>query len=140
MIFDFLLWGLVIGIVHFIVVGGLYTNPLVARQYQKAKNSAGVRIWGNQKEYLIKMFLGTQIEVYILTAAYLYLRQMFSSPTSFSVSVTLAVILTAVRVYPRFWNMWIQSTYPNNLLAIEFLNGTIGTFVIVLGAWLLPIA
>jgi len=140
MIFDVLLWGLAIGIVHFVVVGTLYANPLVARQYEKAKKSSGVKIWENQKEYLIKMFLGTQIEVYILTAAYLYLRQMFPSPTSFSTAVALAVVVTVVRVYPRFWNMWIQSTYPNNLLVIELLNGIIGTFVIVMGVWLLPIA
>ncbi len=138
MVYDVLLWGLIIGIVHFVVVGILYINPLVARQYEREKDSPGVKNWKNQKEYLIKMFLGTQIEVFILTAAYLYLRQMYPAPTSIGTASTLAVVLTFVRVYPRFWNMWIQSTYPNRLLFIELLNGTIGTIVIVMGLWLLP--
>jgi hypothetical protein len=37
-----------------------------------------------------------------------------------------------VRVYPRFWNMWIQTSYPRRLLAIEIVNGTIGTLAIAL--------
>jgi len=61
MIFDVLLWGLAIGIVHFVVVGTLYANPLVARQYEKAKKSSGVKIWENQKEYLINLtFAGNE--------------------------------------------------------------------------------
>lgn len=138
MIFDILIWGFAIGIIHFFIVGLLYLNPLVARQYEKGKNSSAVKIWNNQKEYLIKMFLGTQVEIYILTTVYLYLRQMFASPHSFHTALILAFLSALVRVYPRFWNMWIQSTYPKNLLFIEFINGVIGTFVIILGIWLLP--
>jgi len=74
MIFDILIWGFVIGIIHFFIVGLLYLNPLVAGQYEKGKKSSAVRIWNNQKEPLLKMFLGTQIEIYILTTVYLYLR------------------------------------------------------------------
>ena len=33
---DILLWGLVVGVIHFIVVGFLYMNPLVAGEYKKA--------------------------------------------------------------------------------------------------------
>jgi hypothetical protein len=43
----------------------------------------------------------------------------------------LGILLAATRVYPRFWNMWIQTTYPNRLLAIDVVNGTLGTLAIV---------
>jgi len=39
-------------------------------------------------------------------------------------------LLAAIRVYPRFWNMWIQTTYPARLLVVELVNGSIGTIAI----------
>ena len=33
---------------------------------------------------------------------------------------------------PRFWNVWIQSTYPRHLLAVDVVNGTLGTLLVVL--------
>ena len=33
---DILLWGLVVDVIHFIVVGFLYMNPLLAGEYKKA--------------------------------------------------------------------------------------------------------
>ena len=44
--------------------------------------------------------------------------------------IVFAFILIALKIFPRFFDMWIQSTYPNKLLAVEFVNGTIGSFVI----------
>jgi hypothetical protein len=45
-------------------------------------------------------------------------------------SLVFGLILIAVKIFPRFFDMWIQTTYPNRLLAVEFVNGTIGSFVI----------
>lgn len=139
MIVDILLWGLVIGVIHFVVVGALYQNPFVAKFYKAATGEPGFKAWPDQKKYLVSMFLGTQVEVFILTGAYLYLRQLFANPDSMGTALLLSAFLAAIRVYPRFWNMWIQSTYPNKLLAVEFVNGIIGTFVIVVGLKLLPV-
>ncbi len=33
---DILLWGLVVDVIHFIVVGFLYMNPLLAGEYKKS--------------------------------------------------------------------------------------------------------
>lgn len=139
MILQILLWGLVIGVIHFVVIGALYMNPLAAKLYAQEKDNPAVKKWPKQGEYVLKMALGTQVEVYILTAAYLYLRKLFPVPGGWHAALTLAAIFSAVRVYPRFWNMWIQSTYPGKLLAVEFVNGVIGTFVIVAGLKLLPV-
>ena len=50
----------------------------------------------------------------------------------YSGALALGVLLSATRVYPRFWNMWVQTTYPQRLLAIEVVNGTLGTLAIVM--------
>ncbi len=134
-----LLWGLVAGLLHFVVVGMLYMNPGVARLYREAEGSPALRVWRNQREYLMNMFAGTQIEIYLLTGACLYLRRLFPDPARFSVALILGGILAAVRVYPRFWNMWIQTTYPRKLLFVEGINGILGTLVVVLSLWLLPV-
>lgn len=139
MILSILLWGAVIGVIHFVIVGILYQNPIVGKMYKDASGEPGVKIWKDQKEYLLKMFLGTQIEVYILTVSYLYLRTLFSEPTAWAPALILAAVFAAVRVYPRFWNMWIQSTYPGKLLVVEFINGILSTFVIIIGLKLLPV-
>lgn len=44
--------------------------------------------------------------------------------------LVFGLILVAVKIFPRFFDMWIQSTYPNKLLIVEFVNGTIGSFII----------
>jgi len=85
------------------------------------------------------MFLGTQVEVFILTGAYLYLRELFDVPGDIATALVLGGLFAGIRVYPRFWNMWIQSSYPNRLLVVELVNGTISTLVIVVGLSLLPV-
>ncbi|OHD55118.1 MAG: hypothetical protein A2Y33_01035 [Spirochaetes bacterium GWF1_51_8] len=139
MIWNILLWGFVIGIIHFVIVGVLYGNPFIGKIYKDAQDHPGVKKWPSQASYMIKMFLGTQIEVYIMTAAYFIIRGFFSEPFSLQTAAILAALFCGIRVYPRFWNMWIQSTYPNKLLLIEAVNGTIGTFIIVLGLYLFPV-
>ena len=135
-----LILGLIIGIIHFIIVGILYQNPFVAGLYKEAedKKLPGYRIWENKKKYLLSMFLGTQVEIFIITFGYLFLKGYLPfSP--FATALIIFALFTAVRVYPRFWNMWIQSTYPNKLLIVEIINGTISTFTIVTGLYLLTL-
>jgi len=123
-------WGLVAGVVHFVAIGVLYGNPVVDRVYARAADSsAAVRGWASRPRYLVTQFLGTQVEVYLLTIGFAWLRPMVSVPGSAGATV-LGLLFAGLRVYPRFWNMWIQSTYPRNLLAIEFVNGVIGTLVV----------
>ncbi|MDY0062962.1 MAG: hypothetical protein RBU45_24350 [Myxococcota bacterium] len=137
MIGDILLWGLVVGLAHFVVLGALYQNPFVARLYAEAAGKEpGLRVWASQPRYMLAMFLGTQVEVYALTAAYLGLRP-YVPLTGWPEALALGGVFAVLRVYPRFWNMWIQSTYPGRLLAVEAVNGCLGTVFIVLGVQLL---
>jgi hypothetical protein len=128
-----LLWGTVIGLIHFVFIGFLYGVPPIRKLYASAQQTdPGVRRWDSRPRYVFTQFLGTQVEVFILTLAFFALRGLFPGRI-----LLLALLLAAVRVYPRFWNMWIQSTYPGRLLAVEAINGTLGTLAVVCGlSWL----
>jgi hypothetical protein len=69
--------------------------------------------------------------VYILTLGFFWLRPLIGMQ-GYGGALALGLLLAATRVYPRFWNMWIQTTYPRRLLAIEVINGTLGTLAIVM--------
>ena len=128
-----LTWGTLIGLIHFAIVGLLYGNPLIDRMYQAAMGrEPGVREWTSRPAYLVTQFLGTQIEVYIMTIGYFWLRPLVAAP-GLGGAALLGLLFTGLRVYPRFWNMYIQSTYPHRLLAVEIVNGTVSTFVVILG-------
>jgi hypothetical protein len=126
-----LLWGTAVGVIHFVVIGAVYGNPLVDANYKAAqKAEPGVRKWPSQPRYLLTQFLGTQVEVYLLTLGYFWLRPKIGIDGT-NGTLALALLFAGIRVYPRFWNMWIQSTYPNRLLGIELINGTLSTLTIV---------
>lgn len=132
-----LLWGLVIGVIHFVIMGALYQNPFVAKFYKDNENHPGVKKWNSQPKYILSMFLGTQVEIFIMTIGYIVLiATLGESKTN---ALILSLIFTGIRVYPRFWNMWIQSTYPNKLLLTELVNGSISTFIVVFGLFYLPV-
>lgn len=135
--FEVLLWGVIIGIIHFIVVGFLYQNPIISKIYKDNGDHSGVKKWNSQQKYILSMFLGTQIEIFIMTIGYIVFRNALG--VNIINTLIIALIFTGVRIYPRFWNMWIQSTYPNRLLRIELVNGTISTFVVVFGLYFLPV-
>jgi hypothetical protein len=124
-------WGALAGIVHFVVIAFLYANPITDHFSRGLEQAASVKQWRSKPRYFVTQFLGTQVEVYILTTAVLWLRPLLPL-AGFGGAFALGGLLAATRVYPRFWNMWIQTTYPNRLLAIEVINGTIGTLAIVL--------
>ena len=132
MITTVLLWGLAAGLVHFVVIGILYGNPLTERLSAGAEGeNPAVRKWPSQVRYFVTQFFGTQVEVYILTFAFVWLRPLVGL-SGIGGGLLLGLLFAAIRVYPRFWIMWIQTTYPFRLLLIEVVNGTIGTLVICL--------
>lgn len=126
-----LTWGTVAGAIHFAVMGALYGNPWIDRLYRAAaEESPGVRRWSSRTRYMLTQFAGTQVEVYLLALTYFWLRSGGIGATPLG-AIQVGALLAGVRVYPRFWNMWIQSSYPRSLLAVEAVNGTVGTFVVV---------
>ena len=138
-LFQILFWGLIIGIIHYFIMGILFQNPWVMKVYIDAQEKyPSVKMRKNTSDYLRKQFIGTQIEIWIITAGYLFLKDYLPFE-KLENAMMIALIFAGIRIYERFWNMYIQTTYPKKLLAIEFVNGIIGTFIIVLGLSFLPI-
>jgi len=134
---DIALWGLVAGLIHFVAIGILYGNPYVDRIYVAASDaSPAVRSWASKPRYLVTQFVGTQVEVYLIAIGFAWLYPHVPAGGSTG-ALLLGALFAALRVYPRFWNMWIQSTYPRRLLATEVVNGVIGTFVVVITLYFL---
>ena len=125
------LWGALAGLVHFVVIALLYANPIVDRLSSDLEKAPAVKQWPSKLRYFVTQFFGTQVEVYILTVAFFWLRPLIGMST-YGGALALGGLLAATRVYPRFWNMWIQTNYPTRLLAIEVINGTLGTLAIVM--------
>ena len=135
---DVIFKGFVIGIIHYIVVGILYMNPFVSRIYKKAQEEhPSVKMRNSTSNYLTKQFLGTQIEIWIIAAGYLFLKDYLPFQP-IQTALILGLIFSGIRIYERWWNMYIQTTYPGKLLTIELINGIIGTFVITIGLSYLP--
>src|SRR5437667_1769165 len=97
--FDLLLYGSLAGLVHFAVMGLLYGNPIIGQTYARAMASEpGVKRWPSRQRYLLVQFLGTQIEVYVITSAYLVARDL-GHMTGFGGVVVVGTVIAALRLY-----------------------------------------
>lgn len=131
MITTILLAGFAASVVWFIVGGAVYMNPFVARIYKEYETSPGLKTWGNTASYLMTMFLLILVQCLLFAAVYAFIRPVFTG-TVLANGLIYGLILTAIKIIPRWLDMWIQTTYPNKLLGIEVINGVIGSFVIAL--------
>jgi predicted membrane-bound spermidine synthase len=128
-IFPTILAGAAASIAWFIIGGALYTNPFVAKIYKNAEKSPGLKKWASTLKYIGLQYVG--ILAQCLLWAFVFALVKAALPESaFSKGIVFGFILIVVKIFPRFFDMWIQSTYPNQLLAVEFINGAIGSFVI----------
>jgi hypothetical protein len=126
-----LLGGFVASIVWFLVGSILYMNPPVAKAYKKAEVSPAVRKWNSTPKWLAIVYIGVLIQCFLWAFVYAFLLPVL--PAGFWIKVMIfGIILTITKIIPRYIDMWTQTTYPNTLLAIEFINGTIGNFVIAI--------
>ncbi len=104
-------------------------NPFVAKIYKDAENSPALKKWPSVPKYIGLQYVG--ILAQCLLWAFVFALAKTALPDGVLIkSFIFGLILIAVKIFPRFFDMWIQSTYPNKLLAVEFVNGTIGSFVI----------
>jgi hypothetical protein len=123
------LGGFVASVVWFIAGGALYMNPLVAKIYKNAESSPALKKWPSVPGYLGLQYVG--ILAQCLLWAFVFALAAPVLPGGLLIQgLVFGLILVAVKIFPRFFDMWIQSTYPGKLLAVEFVNGTIGSFVI----------
>lgn len=114
-----------VGFVVWAVLGGLlYMNPLVGGYFSEFEGSSGVKVWDDTAEYLIYMHLGGLVEVLIYAIVFAMVRTALPTRRLFR-GLAFSLILVVMMVLPRFFTMWIQSTYPDPLLVIDLVNGVI---------------
>lgn len=134
---EILVWGLLAGLVHTAAMAVLYGNPWVARIHaaHRAVRTAGAN-GGSGHTSLSVQFLGSQIEVYILTIGYAWLHPLLPMPGPIG-ALALAVFMAALRVFAPVWALWRQGTYSNGYLFVEVGAGVLGSVVVVLTLYLL---
>jgi len=121
--------GFIASVVWFIVGGALYMNPFVAKIYKDAQGSPGLKKWSSVPKYIGLQYAGILAQCLLWAFVFALVKSALSEEVLIK-GLVFGLILVAVKIFPRFFDMWIQSTYPNKLLAVEFINGTIGSFVI----------
>lgn len=125
-----ILGGFLASIAWFIIGGIFYMNPIVAKIYKKFENSPGFKKWKDTKKYLVNMYVfGILIQCLLFAFVYAFIKPILPGALALN-TIFFGLILVAVKIVPRLFDMWLQSTYPNKLLAIEFVNGVIGSFAI----------
>lgn len=124
-----LLAGFVATIAWFIVGGIVYMNPVVDKIYKKYGKNPSVKDRGDTKVFLMNTFVfSCLIQCLIFAFVYYFLQSLLPAEMLLS-GLYFAVLLVVVKIIPRFIDMWMQSNYPLKLLGIEFINGSIGSFV-----------
>lgn len=110
-------------IVWFVAGGILYMNPHVAKIYKKYQKHPSMKKWSSRKQYFTGIFFVAGF-IPILLIAFVYDYIPYISAVEFG------FLLVGVRVIPRLCDMWMQTSYPNKILGVEFVNGTILSFII----------
>jgi len=124
-----ILGGFIASIVWFIVGGALYMNPFIAKIYKGAENSPALKKWPSVPKYISLQYVGILVQCLLWAFVFALVKPVLPEEVLIK-GLVFGLILVVVKIFPRFYDMWIQSTYPNRLLAIEFVNGIIGSFVI----------
>jgi Protein of unknown function (DUF1761) len=125
-----LIGGAVATIVWFIIGAVVYMNPFVAKIYKKYEDSPGVKNRKNMKTFIVNtLVFSILIQCFLFAFIYLFIKPVLPNTLLLN-TIYFGIILIAVKIIPRFFDMWVQSSYPPTLLTIEIINGAIGSFVI----------
>jgi len=107
----------------------LYMNPIIRKLYKKAEGSPGVKIWKSTPKYLFIMYLGLLAQCLLFVFVFLIVRPQLPADPVFE-GIAFGFVLLFVKNFPKFFDTWIQTTYPKKLLAVELINGTISGVII----------
>lgn len=117
-------------IVWFFIGAVVYMNPIVDNIYKKYEDHPSVKNRKDIKKFIINTFLfSILIQCVLFAFVYQYIQPVLPGALLMN-TVLFGGILIAVKIIPRFFDMWVQSQYPPMLLGIEIINGAIGSFVI----------
>jgi hypothetical protein len=123
------LGGFAASIAWFVIGGALYMNPIVAKIYKGAEDSPALKKWASIPKYVGLQYIGILAQCLLWAVVYAVVDPVLPE-ARLTKGLVFGLILVALKVFPRLFDMWIQSTYPHKLLGVEFVNGTIGSFVV----------
>jgi magnesium-transporting ATPase (P-type) len=124
--------GIAATIVWFFAGSVVYMNPFVAKLYKKYEDDPGVKNRKDMKTFLLNTFVfSVLIQCLLFAFVYQFIKPVLPGEVVLN-TLYFGVILVAVKIMPRFFDMCVQSRYPVALLSIEAINGAIGSFVIAL--------
>jgi len=122
--------GIAATIVWFVIGAIVYMNPFVTKIYKKFEDNPSVKNRKDVKTFIINTFVfSILIQCFLFAFIYLYIKPILPGTLILN-TLFFGLILIAVKIIPRLLDMYVQSKYPNILLIIELINGTIGSFVI----------
>ena len=124
-----LLGGFLGSLALFVAAGALYTNPPVGKLYKKFEKSPGLKKWASMPKYLLMQYLGGLVQCLLWTFVFAFIKPILPAGVLLS-GIAFGLILLVIKIFPRLFDMWIQTTYPNKLLATEFINGSILSFIV----------
>jgi len=125
-----ILAGFIASIVWFAAATILYMNPYSKKIADTLKNHPGVKKWANQKEMLLPMYLwGVLVPSIIFAVIFWWLNPVFPS-SILAKTILFGLILVGIKIYPRLTDTALMTSYPKQLLIMDFINGTISSFVI----------
>ena len=128
---NIILGGFLASVAFFIAGSALYMNPYIAGIYNKYKDHRSMKKWPTRGKYLGSMYGFILVQCLIFAFVYAFVAPVFPEGLLLQ-TIYFGLILTGIKIVPRALDMFMQTCYPNKLLLIEFINGTIGSFIIAL--------
>ena len=122
--------GFVASIVFFIYRSIVYKDTSVEKMRRDPQAPLALKKWQNVPKKILPQYLVILIQC-ILWAIVFVLGLLFDVlPEGFYMKgFTLGSVMAIVNIVPIYFKMWIESTYPNKLLAIGFAKGVIGNYI-----------
>jgi len=123
--------GFIASIVFFIYRSIVYKDTSVEKMRRNPRAPPALKKWQNVPKTILPQYLIILIQC-ILWAVVFVLGLLFDVlPEGFYMKgFVLGSVMAIVNIVTIYFKMWIESTYPNKLLAIGFAKGIIGNYII----------
>ncbi len=129
-IYKTILGAFVASIVFFIYRSVVYKDTSVEKMCRDPGAPSALKKWKNIPKTILFQYLIILIQC-ILWAVVFVLGLLFDvfPKGLFMKGFVLGSVMALVNIVPIYFKMWIESTYPNKLLAIGFAKGIIGNYI-----------
>ena len=129
-IYETIFGGFVASIVFFIYRSIVFKDTSVEKMRRNPGAPLALKKWKNIPKTILPQYLIILIQC-ILWAIVFVLGLLFDVlPDGFYMKgFTLGTVMAIVNIVPIYFKLWIESTYPNKLLAIQFAKGIIGNYL-----------